>query len=722
MLNLFAAAPLALNRQQDKKVTITSCALCGGGCQLKVIESFDGSQKIMGDSDDPVSQGQLCRKGRNALAIMNHPDRLTQPLMRIGQRGDGHWQAVSWQEAINYTAERLAQTQQQWGDNSVFLAYGHSKDFINTQLLRLANGMNTANIVGPETVCWAPTKLGREYTLGYSPSHDINEQTQCIMFWGVNKYHTRFSEVKTLKRALKAGASSICIDPQKTKHAQQADLWLRVAPGSDLSLGLAMLKVIIEEDLYDHDFVANWCVGFEWLQQQLSCYSFERLAQDAQLEISQIQAAARTYAQAKPAVIVSGNALDHNSDSFQVNRVIAILMAITGNVDVPGGQFHNQEASLITGRWPYDDQEVNALSQVERDQSAGTPVIPEYFRATNQGITDAILHNEQNPVKAGFVVGANPLLSWPDTRKVHQALKALDFLAVSELFMTPTAMMADIVFPAASFMEYEGLTQGNDGAIRYQPKLGQVGDAKPDHQIIAAIGEALGVFETKHDRLLEQDPFKHFQDEAYWNLFLQPSGVDFTALKAKQRSAPTPPVKQYRKYLHHGFSTPSGKVELYSKALVQLGADPLPAFKPMQAVKNSRYPLLLTTAKSKHYMFSHGRQIAALRDAHPNPLVRLHPETASSFGLIEGDSVRIEAESGQAIYQQLKLDPDLALNVVVADLSWWYPELGYNRLGDVFESNYNVLTNGDDDGRGLGEAGSFNINGIRVRLSKEWVR
>ncbi|OAN13177.1 hypothetical protein A3K86_16080 [Photobacterium jeanii] len=699
--------------QQHKQFN-TSCNICGGGCRLIVSQQADGKMKVMGDKTDPVSRGQLCRKGRHVLEIMNHPQRLTQPLKRVGEKGSGQWQAISWQEAIDYTAKQLQQTQQQWGNNSVFMAYGHSKDFINTQLLRLANGMKTANIVGPETVCWAPTKLGREYTLGYNPSHDISAQTRCILLWGVNKYKTRFNDVKALKIAVKAGAKTIAIDPQCTRHSQKADHWLPLTPGSDLALALAMLKVIIEEQIYDAQFVAQWCEGFTELKQHVANYELSALVQETGLSAIEIKAAARLYAEAKPAVIVSGNALDHNADSFQVNRAIACLMAITGNLDVPGGQFCSQEPSLISGRWPYDDCDVDAISAEHRAKSAGTPVLPEYFRATNQGITKAILEGGAEPVKAGFIVGANALLSWPDTHAVHQAFSRLEFLAVSELFMTPTTMMADIVFPAASFLEYEGITQGNDGSVRFQPKLSQVGEARSDHQIIADIGAAMGVMPA-HD------------ETQYWNAFLgadpaisnHSSDLDFAKLRAKQVVTPEETLettpKRYRKYLTQGFPTASGKVELYSQTLAKLGKDAVPTYRAIP--ENPDFPLRLTTAKSKHYMFSHGRQITQLRESEPQPLVRVHPDTALQYGLVEGQKVTIEAANGHAIQQILKLDDKLAPNVAVADLSWWYPEQGEATLGGVFASNYNVLTSIDVNERGMGEAGSFDINGIAVRLS-----
>ncbi len=682
----------------------TTCSLCGINCRIVIDTNKNGHYRISGDKRDTVTGGALCKKGRESIELMLHPNRLQQPLKRTGKRGGGKWQPISWEEAFQYTAERFSDIQEQWGKNSLFMAYGYSKDFMYTQLLRLANRLKTANIAGPETVCWAPTKLGCDYTLGFNPSHDLNEQTRCIILWGVNKYKTRFTDLSPIKTAMTAGAKTICIDPQFTRHAKEASHWLAINPGADLALALALLKIIIEEHLYDQDFVNHWCQGFEALKTELSQYDLTYLANQCQLDIERIKTSARLYASSKPAVIITGNALDHNSDSFQVNRAIAMLMAITGNIDIPGGQFQPHGDSLVSGRWPYDDQDVDELSEKDRLQSAGTPVLPEYFRATSQGLTKAMLTGKPYPVKAGLIVGSNPMTSWPDTKTVYQALSQLDFLAVSELFMTPTAMMADIVFPAASFLEFEGITQGQDGSIRFQKKVMQVGDCKPDHEIISGIGVCMNVMPPQNE-------------ETFWNGFLQKSGIDYSTLKAREIIPPPSSTRRFRKYRQEGFPTESGKIELYSKKLSLLGASPLPVYRNLQP-NNPDYPLRLTTNKPKNYMFSHGRQLTNLRKTHPAPLVRLHPKTADRLNLTEGSEVAIETPGNKVIYQTLKLDSQLDPEVAIADLSWWFPESGEARLGDVFRSNFNVLTSLESGPHGDGEAGSFNTNGIPCRLRK----
>ncbi|PJE79553.1 Acetylene hydratase [invertebrate metagenome] len=680
----------------------TTCSLCGINCRIIVKAESAGKLSVTGDKRDTVTHGAICKKGRDAITLMGHPDRLRSPLKHCGKKGEGKWQTISWQEAFDYTAEQFRRIQEGWEPNSLFMAYGYSKDFMYTQLLRLANRLNTVSLAGPETVCWAPTKLGCEYTLGFYPGHDIHAQTKCVVLWGVNKYKTRFTDLVSIQNALQSGTKMVCIDPQYTRHAAKSDYWLAVKPGADLALAMAMLKVIIKEKLYDNGFVSQWCYGFDALQQSLSEYSLPFFAQQCGIDAEDIRSVARLYACSKPSVIITGNALDHNSDSFQVNRSIAMLMAITGNIDVPGGQYQSNSVPLVSGRWPYDEQDVNELSPQARSKSAGTPLLPEYFRATSQGLIRAMLTDQPYPIKGGIVVGANPMTSWPDTHKVHEALSGLEFLAVSELFMTPTAMMADIVFPAASFLEFDGVTQGQDGSVRFQQKVMKVGDCKPDYAIIAGIGAAMKVMEAP-------------AEEVFWNGFLKTGEVNYSTLKNKGIVYPSEVSKHYRKYENAGFPTESGKVELCSDVLAAMGTDRLPVYRQL-VPDNPDYPMRLTGSKPKHYMFSHGRQSACLRKAHPYPEVRIHPDTATQLQLREGEEVAIEVPGGKVIYQRLKTDNYLALNVAVADLSWWFPEQGEKSLGNVFHSNVNVLTSIEPGSYGWGEAGSFMINGLPCRL------
>ena len=683
-------------------IITTTCGLCSTGCRINVHRNADNQYSIKGDKYDSVTHGALCKKGLHAIDIMLHPNRLTQPLKRTGKRGEGQWITISWQQAIDEIALKFNKIQKTFGDNSLFFSYGYSKDFINTQLLKLANAANSVNIHGPETVCWAPSKYGKEYTLGYNPSADINQHTDCIIFWGVNKHNTRFTEMRAINHAIENGATTICIDPQQTHHAKNAKYWLPLTPGSDLALAMAMIKIIIDRQWYDKAFVADFCYGFSALKSHVQQLDLSYLAHECQLSMAMITNITQQYIQAKSAVIVTGNALDHNPDSFQVNRAIAILMALSGNLEIQGGQSKPQGKALVNGRWPYDQQDVDQLSPQIRQQSVGTPPIPEYFRATSQGLMEAMLTGEPYAVKAGLIVGTNPMTSWPDSKKVKRAFEQLDFLVVSELFMTPTAMMADIVLPAASFFEYAGVTQGQDGSIHYQAPLQKVGDAKPDHQIIAEIGHAMGIMPV-------------YNDDDFWKSALSPVNIDLTQLKAQTSIIADVEPQHSLSYLSVGFDTPSGKVELYSQKLHALKLDPIPVYRSNLPVTD-RYSLRVTTAKSRYYMFSHGRQISALRERHPFPIVKIHSLLGKKENLKEGDIAAIETAADKIIYQVVSFDDNLNINTVIADLSWWFPEMKNELLSGAFRSNYNVLTSTDTGA--YSDIGSFYINGLPCCIYK----
>lgn len=273
---------------------------------------------------------------------------------------------------------------------------------------------------------------------------------------------------------------------------------------------------------------------------------------------------------------------------------------------------------------------------------------------------------------------------------------------VSELFMTPTAMMADIVLPAASFFEYAGVTQGQDGSIHYQAPLQQVGDAKPDHQIIAEIGHAMGIMPV-------------YNDNDFWRSALSPVDIDLIQLKAQTSIVADVEKQQTLSYLSVGFDTPSGKVELYSQKLHALKLDPIPVYRPNLPLTEC-YPLRVTTAKSRYYMFSHGRQITALRNKHSFPTVKMHSKLGQKHSLKEGDIAAIETAPDKIIYQKVKFYDQLRIDTIVADLSWWFPEMKNKQLSGVFKSNYNVLTSTDVGVHS--DIGSFYINGLPCCIYK----
>lgn len=705
----------------ESKTVKSTCGLCTGACGVLITLEDGKPVKIKGDPESPPNMGGLCRIGRAALEYMNHPDRLKKPLKRTGKRGEGKWQEISWEEAWHVAADGLNGVKNQWGPEAVVMIHGSAKAFIDTHLVRLANAFGTPNVVCADHVCHVPRMLGAEFTFGFFPGAEFDHPPSCIIAWGVNKEETRFYQNASISKAQKNGAKLIAVDPLKTPHARAADIWLQVRPGSDLALALGMIHVIINEGLYDRDFVDEWTVGFDKLKAHVQDYSPEKVAHITFVPADSIVNAARLYAGNRPGHIEWGNALDQNLNSFQTCRAISILMALTGNLDVPGGEIESHGSGFrfgdpessgngMRGRWSHELELRDHIPREKRKSKVAPDLLPDFRYVTPQAVVKAILDEKPYGIRAAFIQASNPLSCWSNIQKAYQAFKKLDFMAVSDMFMTPTAAMADVVFPASSFLEFDGINLPPAGALgKIQRKVGGVGEARSDHEIINGLAKALGIGE-------------HFWEDIddFWDYVLAPTGLTFEEFKEVGIFTGTS-SKAYKKYEQRGFKTKSGKVDLYSKQLEDWGFDPLPTYReapeyPLNDPSPAKeYPLICTSRKLAQYRHSGGRQIKSLRDSYPHPRIIIHPNVAARLSIQDGDWVYVESKRGR-IRQKAMLTEGVDPRVVVADSAWWFPEQGQEKLFGWSDSNYNVLTSDDEPSNP--EVGSFNIRGLACKVYK----
>jgi anaerobic selenocysteine-containing dehydrogenase len=507
--------------------------------------------------------------------------------------------------------------------------------------------------------------------------------------------------------ALENGAKLVVIDPRKTEPASRAHLWLKLRPGSDGALAMGIMKVIIEEKLYDEDFVARWTSGFDQLEEHVKSYHLQDVEKVTWVPQEQIEEVARLYAKTKPATIQWGNALDQSINSFQTCRAISILRAITGNLAIPGGEIPITRSPITRpGRF---------MLLREFPRKAERTIGNEFKLAMRsafiprQSLVKAILAEKPYPVKAGLFFATNPLLTYPNAGETYQALMKLDFVVVADLFMTPTAAIADIVLPAATGCEYDeiGLYPPFYGDIRAYPKLVEPpGECWSDMKMINELAKRLGLKEYFWD-----------DEREALDLILKPSGLSFDDFKQKRLLGGK---KEYRQYEKDGFRTPSSKVEIYSKQLEDLGYSPLPLYQELsQSAFGSpepagEYPLLLTSAKERPFAHSAYRNIASLRKIKSEPVVELNPETAHQAGLEEGDWVYIETRRGR-IMQKLQLSAELDPRVAVASYGWWFPEEPANLYG-WSNSNINMLTESEPPYEPT--LGSVELRGIPCRVCK----
>ena len=692
------------------RVVKSTCGLCAIGCGVLVHIEGGKVVKVEGDGQNPLNKGVLCAKGLASLEYLYHPDRLKHPLRRTGGRGGGKWHRVSWDEALDVIATQLVKARDNYGAESVAFISGAAKGLQESYLARLAYTFGTPNVAGQGHVCFIPRNLASVITYGFYAVPDYDYPPACIVVWGKNMAETLHHAHQRVIGAIDKGTKLIVIDPRQIDLATKSDLWLQPRPGSDLALALGMINVIITENLFDRAFVDKWTIGFDLLMKQVRDYPSEKVEQITWVPAEKIRQAARLYAQTKPACIQWGNALDHGVNSFQTVRAICILRAITGNLGISGGEIQPWPLPLAGRRSPeLELWDKMPLDKWQKRMGADLKLMPLLRSVSPQSIIKAIMEEDPYPIRLAYVQGANPLLSYSNARQTYEALVRLDFLAVADMFMTPTAALADVVLPVATYLEFDSIVTPpySYPVTLVQQKATRISECRSDYEILSQLATRLGLGEYFWDSEVQ-----------CLDTVLEPAGLSFDQFR---KIGIIPGAKQYRSYATKSLETPSGKVEIYSNQLKEWGVAPLPAYHEPPETPYSdpelakEYPLIVTTGKSAPFRHSGGRQMITLRGMHPEPMVNIHPETADKLGIKEGDWVYIETKRGR-IRQKAYLTTGIDPRVVGADYAWWFPEKGASDLYGWAESNFNLLT--DDKPPFNPEIGSTNLRGILCKVYK----
>jgi anaerobic selenocysteine-containing dehydrogenase len=582
-------------------------------------------------------------------------------------------------------------------------------------------------------------------------------------------------------KALKGKPKLVVVDPRRTRLAAKADVWLRVRPGTDAAVALAWLHVIIEEELFDRDFVERWTnasflvrsdngllltdaagsymvwdtsanrpmaaetpgirpgltgahdvngiackTAWQLLTDRTRDYSPERVAGIAWVDAEEIRKAARIYATVKPACIGWGVGIDQAISTHQNARAICILQSITGNLDIPGGNINPippyQGCSAVirqsVDRLPPEVLEKQLGGDKYKLLAGPTGKLTAHYPS----ILRAILEEKPYPVKAWFNIGCNPIVGWSNSKKVYEALKKVDLSAVFDLFMTPTAQLADYVLPAASYLEKDRLMDAGGlnplGCVMTQKVVQPVGEARDDFEICGDILRRCG--------LAKDWPWHHVEE--FYEERLQESGLTW---KEVVEAGSICGEIRYKKYEtdHYrkggGFRTPTGKVEIYSTYWHKLGYDPLPTyFEPPESPYSTpevakEFPLVITTGGRVPWLFlTQNFQISRLRKRHPAPRLQIHPATGARLGLVEGDWAWIESPRGKCM-EKVELFDGIDPRVIHAEYGWWYPEQEGTEpnLYGIFESNVNFLTPDEPPFLDIG-FGGCNLRGFLAKVYK----
>ncbi len=717
----------------------TNCRFCGYLCGL--IATVEAGRVTAVEPDPsrfPYDAGiqRGCLRWRAILEFLDHPDRVNFPLKRVGERGSGQWQRVSWPEALDDIAGRLRALKDRFGPESLATSIGgpHATYW---PLHRFMNLFGSPNNMGIGQICWNPGVWINTITYGWPIENELDpETTACAILWGTNLAESDNNLFwRTIQAFHRTGKPLIVVDPRKTKTAAVATHWLPVRPGTDVYLALGLLNVVIKERLHNGRFVEQWCQGFEQLVAHVAPYTPSMVADITGISAATLAEVAHLYASHFPASLYSGRGIDQlGPNTAPTHQALAILRAVTGNVDIPGAS-HVGEMPLFT---PEVELELSdALPEAQRLKQLNRPHLmlqsyPGYERVRQATQPDgrrlpmryltsahpnlvwkAMLTGAPYPIRALVVMGSNPLLTQADARLVYQALKSLDLLVALEYFETPTAMLADYILPAAGGLERPLFqTHAGIGNIAYggQRAVEPYYERQTDYFFWRELGLRLGQ--------AQYWPWQTLQDAL--EATLVPAGLTWEQFcESGLYYQPSPYQKHEQVDLvtgrKAGFSTPSRKVELYSDQLAGLGYSPLPAPASPPALKND-FPLrLLTGARKQPFYASSYRQVDALRQAHPQPWAEMSAATAARLGLKDGDPVIVETERGQAHFQ-LRL-AHMCDDVVSIEYGWWYPDLPACEpgLGGVWISNANLLTSADIETSDP-LIGTWTYNGLPCRV------
>ena len=505
------------------------------------------------------------------------------------------------------------------------------------------------------------------------------EQPDLIVIWGNNPVVSNSDGLygHWVVDCMKRGTKAIVIDPRLTWLASRAELFLQIRPGTDGALALGMANYLVENDLYDREFVDLWCYGFEELAERARDYPLDEVAEITEIPAEEIAAAARRIGAAERAILQWGVAIDQIKETIPTAQAVLALFEITGNIGKPGTM--QQPASILNYAAGWGSEFLTPEQEAKRIGQEAHPLIKMGFQ---ECVTDDYIRcletGEPYPIKVAWMQTTNPLAcTGVDAKRTLAAHMNIDTIVVVDLFMTPTAMaLADYFLPACTYAERNGLRIG-DGAQRAETinkAIEPLGESRSDMQITLDIGKRISP---------EAWPWETVED--LFSDILEETGHSFEEM---QELAPGYPPFDYRMHEkgllrtdgNPGFQTATGRIELWSTLYNSLGLDPLPSYEePVPSPRSTpeltgEYPLVLTTGARVWSMFhSEHRQIPRMRALHPEPLVYVNPATAAQHGVKDGDWVWLENQHGRC-KRQVRETPIVNERTVSTDHAWWRPE------------------------------------------------
>lgn len=727
---------------------------CHTSCGILLYTKNGKVEKIEGDPLDPCANGKLCIRCLNLVESINSPDRLKYPMRRAGKRGENKWERISWDEAYDEIEAKVKDIWETDGGNAIICVHGTGRNinwqvpFFGQAALKTPN-ISTFGFTG--FACYMPRVCGAVAPFGDFPVVDASEAhpdryanpewnpPEVLVVWGNEPLASNADGFvgHWLVPCVQMGTRIISIDPRLTWWGARADYWLQIRPGTDAALACAWLNVILEEDLYDHEFVDLWCMGLEKLRESVKDMTPEWASEICDLDPEDIRNSARLYASAKPGAIQWGLAFDQQLSAMSLCLAGCDLMAICGNIDVPGGNIllHNAfeiNAGYATGE--HFTSEEWRLKKLNNNFALSIEGGDFVAHASSDGLLQAIEEGFPYPIKMMWIQSSNTL-SCPgmDAARLYESMQKIPFIVNADPYMTPTSVaLADIVLPVAMSVERNSARTWWTPA-RAMVKVADFYEAKSDEQIILDLGKRLNP-EVFNQWDSDIDWLNWYLHEGSGSAFSTSEAADNAGIKSTGSTLFEHSWKElvedpamcghaydefngsynkaakglYRPDGSVGYGTPSGRLELTPMLYTYWGLSDTPFHvEPPESPISTpelmkEYPLILTCGgRSFEFFHSEHRQLKTMRELHPDPLVLINPKTAEKYGIADGQWIWIENDHGR-FKQRAKVSPRVNETTIHAEHGWWFPESKAEApyLFGTFESNPNNCTKAFETGQG----------------------
>ncbi|MFL6564877.1 MAG: molybdopterin-dependent oxidoreductase [Burkholderiales bacterium] len=627
---------------------------CPDTCAMLVTVENGVATKIKGDPSMPFTDGTLCTKVAHYLERTYAPDRLLHPMRRVGKKGEGKFKRITWDEALDEIAARLKSLAAENPETILPCSYAGTMGMVQYSSMDRRFFHRLGATLLDRTLCSTAGKFGLRATLGGSVGMDPErfDEAQLILLWGANPLVSNLHLWSRVQEAKRRGAKVVAIDPYRSLSAEKCSQHVALLPGTDGALALGMMHVLIAEDLIDHDYIANYTVGYEALRRRvLETYSPEWAASTCGLRVAEVVQLARDYGRTRPAAIRLNYGMQRHAGGGIAARTIACLPALVGawreaagGIVLTTADFYKfdhaalERADLLAGRRP---------------------------RVINQSKLGEALTSAEPPVRAIVVYNNNPVAVCPDSDKVIAGFSREDlFTVVMDHFQTDTADYADIVLPATTQLEHHDVhkSYGHLYVLGNNPAIAPVGESLPNSEVFRRLAARMGF----------DEPCFRDSDEDICRTAL---GSDFDWNELKQRgwqrlSKP----ERFAPFAQGGFPTPSGKCEFYSAALEKQGVDPLPFYNPPAEVADAalaaRFPLAFISPPARHFLNSSFANLARFREFETEPHLDMHAEDAAARGIRDGDRVRVFNDRG-GYTLKARVNGKPRRGVVVAPSVWW---------------------------------------------------